>query len=162
MMLEKHWIEVKSLLEGSLSKSEFDSWIHPIRYVSSTPDKLTVSVPTSYNLVWLQENYLNDISQRLNSMSGSVISLDVIVVAPETSDTVAPAHDEPSPALSIQEKVDPFIRDHSILQNYTFNRFIIGDNNALAHAAALKVANTPAPPTTRFFCMVVLALGRLI
>jgi len=159
-MLEKNWNLIKAQLEGSLSKNEFESWIQPIRYVSNTEDRLTVSVPTSYNLVWLQENYLSDISQRLNALSGSVISLDVLVVAPESPDSVAPVHDEPSPAISIQEKVDPFIRDHSLLQNYTFSRFIIGDNNALAHAAALKVANTPGTAYNPLFLYGGVGLGK--
>lgn len=160
MMLEEHWIKVKSQLEGSLPEGDFDSWIRPMQYVSSTPDKLTISVPTGFNLVWLQDNYLKNISQRLNSIAGNTINLDVIVVASKSPNSTTSVADTPLPAISIQEKVDPFIRDHALLQNYTFNRFIIGDNNALAHAAALKVATTPGTAYNPLFLYGGVGLGK--
>jgi chromosomal replication initiator protein len=160
-MLEKHWKDIKDQLETSLSKSEYESWIQPIRYVSSSADKLTVSVPTSYNLVWLQDNYLSSISKKLNTVLESSVTIDIIV-SPDLSTTaeVSTNTEVSTPAISIQEKVDPFIRDHSLLQHYTFNRFVIGDNNALAHAASLKVANTPGTAYNPLFIYGGVGLGK--
>lgn len=144
-MSEQFWDDLKEKLRGSLSANEFDTWIKPIKFISTDSETLTLSVPTAYNLVWLEDNYLKQMSELLNNLAGRLMCLH-IHVAPEPSGTAAAVPQEAQPDIAINaanDRVDPFVRNHSLFPHYTFNRFIVGDNNTLAYAASLKVSNTP-------------------
>jgi len=158
-MYEPCWIELREKLQNTLSVHEFDTWIRPIKYVSGENDALTLSVPTAYNLVWLEDNYLRQMSETLNNLSGRIVRLNVLV-APDSAESSEPGTEEAAPAITASEKTDPFIRDHSLFPNYTFSRFIVGENNSLAHAAALKVANTPGSAYNPLFLYGGVGLGK--
>jgi chromosomal replication initiator protein len=142
-MSEQFWDDLKEKLRSSLSVNEFDTWIKPIKFISADSETLTLSVPTAYNLVWLEDNYVKQMSELLNNLAGRLMRLH-IHVAPELSPAgTAAAHKEAQPAIAVNERVDPFVRNHSLFPHYTFSRFIVGDNNILAYTAAFKVSNTP-------------------
>jgi chromosomal replication initiator protein len=158
-MFEQTWLDLREDLRNSLSVNEFDAWIKPIEFVSADTETLTVSVPTAYNLVWLEDNYLVRMSEGLNTLAGKIVRLNVLV-APKKPAPENAAPEEAVSGITINEKPDPFIRDHALFPNYTFNRFIVGDNNSLANAAALKVANSPGSAYNPLFLYGGVGLGK--
>ena len=59
------WETVKCDLKGLFPEDVFAMWFEPIRCVETTEDSLTLGVPNDFASIWIHDNYLDLISQRL-------------------------------------------------------------------------------------------------
>ncbi len=118
------WQHVRSELEASFPASTFDLWFDPIRAVSRQGTTLFLSAAPSVR-AWVERRY----GDRLLATVGQ-IAPDISAIAFVDTATSAGAT---TPAPSSQ----PLDAGH------TFERFVIGPGNRLAHAAALAVAELP-------------------
>ena len=59
------WETVKCDLKGLFPEDVFAMWFEPIRCVEITADSLTLGVPNDFASIWIHDNYLDLISQRL-------------------------------------------------------------------------------------------------
>jgi chromosomal replication initiator protein len=160
-MSEKILVELKDMLQKALSANEFDTWIKPIQFVNTDDEVLTLSVPTNFFLDFFEKNYLQQVSEKLNNLAGRIMRLNIVVVPSASESGVgSPDIQELLPSIVVHDKIDPFIRNHAIASHYTFDRFVVGDNNALAHAAACKVAKTPGSAYNPLFIYGGVGLGK--
>ena len=126
--LESVWERVLDELSREVSGVSFDTWIKPIKPIEFTETSIRLSVPGSINKSMITTKFRSMIESCVELAAGRPYDLDVIC---EVSD---------QPAVS----ADP-IRDESALNpKYTFENFVVGNNNNLAHAASLAVAEFPA------------------
>ena len=161
-MLEKNWHSLKEEMRTEMPSGDYETWIKPIKFVSGKEDTLVLSVPTNFNQVWLEDNFIAAISARLNNLAGRMVTINVIVsAAPDhakNGDGHAAAGGQT--VISVQDRQNSFIKDHALFPNYTFDRFVVGENNALAHAAALKVASSPGTAYNPLFLYGGVGLGK--
>jgi chromosomal replication initiator protein len=120
------WQGVRQELERSLPASTFDLWLEPLRPVAAHGSSLVLSVPDS-SRAWVERRYAGLIATALRSQQAGLSDVSFV----ET--TAGPAlESEPTGPTSLP--LDP---------SHTFDRFVIGPSNRLAHAAALAVAELP-------------------
>jgi len=160
-MSEKTWAELKHTLQNTLSANEFDTWIKPIQFVSADDESLSLGVPNNFFLDFFEKNYLQRMSDKLNNLAGKIIRLNIVVIPQEsTSKESTPKEKEAPSGIVVNKKADPFIRNHAVAPHYTFERFVVGENNELAHAAAYKVAKTPGSAYNPLFIYGGVGLGK--
>ncbi len=130
------WKRGAEMLRARVNPDLFNMWFAPIKPVELTHDTLVLGIPNHFYEVWLQDNYLGLIREAVAAVSGQTLAVKFMLQPPDAGETAAP------PSLAPREPA----RDESLPalnQRYTFDNFVIGPNNEMAHAAAFSVAQSP-------------------
>ena len=144
------WKEsIKQLREEKLiSSQEFDMWFTNINYVKSSESSIYVSVPSNFYKDQVIQRYLKIIEGKLLELSGRKLKLEFeIIQKDEKINKIEKIKQEiPTPLkenISENQKTTAF-RSHSQLRDdYTFDNFVIGNNNIFAANAAKGIAENP-------------------
>jgi chromosomal replication initiator protein len=153
--LEQIWLRVQSKLEAAVDESTYRVWLAPLRPHELAHGTLTVEAPTR-SCAWVQERF----GRLLQTCAAAVLG-------PKTTVKVTHGPAQPKPARHAHSQADDDRRrnaqpidtlrdtkgdginrallDQETAGNprFSFNHFVIGDSNRLAHAAALTVAELP-------------------
>ena len=127
------WADVTEGLRRSLPPATFDLWLRPVRATAVRGDTLLLSAPETVRR-WVERRYADRVVEAVTEREPAItaISFD------------APAADrEPAAGEPVPTPADPA---------HTFDRFVIGPGNRIAHASALRSPSCPARPTTRSSC----------
>ncbi|HEX8958971.1 MAG TPA: chromosomal replication initiator protein DnaA [Solirubrobacterales bacterium] len=124
--LEAIWRDVRERLRESVPPSTFSLWLEPLRALGARGETLYLSAPEGIR-AWVERRYTALIREALDGAGVALREVSFGAVEPAGADGSAGRTGvaEPNP-------------------NYSFERFVIGEGNRLAHAAALAVAEAPS------------------
>ncbi|MBS0664805.1 MAG: chromosomal replication initiator protein DnaA [Verrucomicrobia bacterium] len=160
------WETVKCDFKELFPEDVFQMWFEPLVCLEATEDSLTLGVPNDFAAIWIHDNYLDLITQRLRLTAGRMVN--VTLRKADASKAPAPAHRpaEASPARNRTParkaaRYDERIPATGTLNpRNTFETFVVGSNNQMAHAAALAVAQAPAQAYNPLFIYGNTGLGK--
>ena len=164
---EVFWKETENIIKNSLSKEEYTMWFNNISYSSSSENNITLSVPSNFFMDQIKHRYLSRISEILEELSGSRISVSFEVIkktAESSKKTVSKSEYQGNNTKNdvlnnITKKITP--KNHPDLrEDYTFENFIIGENNSFAANAAMAIANNPGRAYNPFLIYGGVGLGK--
>jgi chromosomal replication initiator protein len=139
--LERHWPAIQAHLRGAVPDAVHQIWFEPLRPVALEGATLTVSAPAAH-VRWLADRFARVLQTSAAAELGPDASVDIVAAGAGATDRRAsrrPAPGDPGPAAD-----DPAPAPGGDLNSaYTFDQFVIGEGNRLAHAAALAVAEQP-------------------
>jgi chromosomal replication initiator protein len=143
--LEHTWSQIQAELRRSVTDSTYHLWLAPLRARALHGDTLLVGAPDEIR-TWVADRFLRVLQSSAATVLGPATTVEVVAV-----DDPLPAGAEPTAAEAAQAPAAPLRRasqtsaaaDESFNPKYTFDQFVIGDGNRLAHAAALAVAELP-------------------
>jgi chromosomal replication initiator protein len=145
---EQLWQAALGELELSISKANFTTWFKSTFIVSYDGKCVTVGVPNTFTKTWLENKYHKEILKALQNISGGQIK-EVVYKVESQHKTSQPQilKDESdvtfagtsSPSKEVKNEKNGF----GLNDRYTFETFIVGKGNELAHAACLAVAQKP-------------------
>ncbi|HET7177165.1 MAG TPA: chromosomal replication initiator protein DnaA [Solirubrobacterales bacterium] len=124
--LEAIWRDVRERLRESVPPSTFSLWLEPLRALGARGETLYLSAPEGIR-AWVERRYAALIREAL---AGAGVALREVSFG-------AVEHGEEGDSAGRTGAVE-------LNPNYTFERFVIGEGNRLAHAAALAVAEAPS------------------
>jgi len=165
------WETAKSDIRGLFPDDVFKLWFEPITCIESQEDTLTLGVPTDFAAIWINDNYLDLIVQRLRLTAGRAITVKLKKVEVDSNAHGGSAASE-APAPSSRVKAAPARRSpryddrspvsHTGMLNprNTFETFVVGNNNQMAHAASMAVAQAPAQAYNPLFLYGETGLGK--
>lgn len=153
------WKAVLGQIELSLSKANFITWFKNTRIISSQNGLVTIGVPNGFAKEWLENKYNLHILKALKSLDPSVTEMRCIISQERpnipTIDSVktASVSAQPSeaqgfvrkkiiekPAFGAHTTSEPVFHETNLNSRYTFENFIVAENNELARAACYAVS----------------------
>ncbi|MEH7828637.1 chromosomal replication initiator protein DnaA [Gemmobacter denitrificans] len=146
-MTNETWGEIREQLQKRLGKNNYSTWIEPLVFAELTDGVAQFEVPTSFFGDWVRRNYGDHIRKLLISSGLGVERVDFTVnTAPRTA--TKPAVAEPAPAAKAPTRAkamrsraaDEDLPGAPLDARFTFDTFVVGKPNELAHAAARRVA----------------------
>ena len=141
------WKAALGEIQLNISKASFLTWFKDTFIIEQKDDYVSIGVPSNFAKDWLENKYHKTILQALNHLNPNILKVEYIV-AEGNSDlekikkarsSRKKSKEEPilEQQLNFQElSIDP---ETNLNPRYTFETFVVGSNNELAHAAALAV-----------------------
>jgi len=146
------WSRVLALLKDELTEISYNTWIKSIDPVSLTSDTIELGVPTEFNKGILESRYLDLISNAIRQVAKREYSIVITVPSMnQAQKTSSPQKNDGLENESITTILNP---------KYTFDTFVIGNSNRLAHAAAVAVSEAPAKAYNPLFLYGGVGLGK--
>ncbi len=162
----KLWDTVKNDFKALFPDDVFKLWFEPIVCLEATEDALTLGVPNDFAAIWINDNYLEHIVQRLRLTAGRPISVRLRKTGPESRPMTAgpaeatPARTKAAPARRQARHEERTAVNGTLNPRNTFETFVVGPNSQMAHAAALGVAHSPGTAHNPLFLYGCTGLGK--
>ncbi len=156
MNAEQAWQSVLGQLQMEMPRASFDTWVRDTQPLHFENGLMTVGVRNAYARDWLESRLANTISQILSGIADSNVAVRFIVAqAPDDAYLFAePTADSGETGQPVQQ------RNLTLNPRYTFENFVVGAGNRLAHAACLAVAEKPARAYNPLFLYGGVGLGK--
>lgn len=156
--IRENWDQILDIMriEHDISPVAFNTWIKPLTVYSVEGHTITILVNNeleqmcSYIKKKFEQPLKVTISEYFNDVYDIHITTSEELGKIEANQTVEP---EKKPAASI-------ITNKTLNPNYTFDTFVVGKNNELAHATALAVASDPGDYGNPLFIYGGVGLGK--
>jgi chromosomal replication initiator protein len=138
-MTDDVWGQIRQNLLKTVGKNNYTTWIEPLKFSNLKGGVATFHVPTNFMGNWVSRNFGESIIQELTKSGENVSRLEFAVPAAAQGVKPQPKKTKPlSEAASGSAESD--LPGAALDSRYTFDTFVVGKPNELAHAAAKRVA----------------------
>ncbi|HEX5224016.1 MAG TPA: DnaA/Hda family protein, partial [Solirubrobacteraceae bacterium] len=131
--LEHIWLRLSSDLSRTVGEPTYSIWLEPLRPVRIDGTVLVLEAP-AHSLRWLRDRFGSLLARSARELLGPDSGV-TLLAAGDASAAGDPAAAPAAPPLPTSDSLGN--------PKLTFEQFVIGDSNRLAHAAALTVAEMP-------------------
>ena len=164
------WNETLNQLSAELGEEEFSGWFTDIRYLRAGENGITLGFPSGFHRDRVKTHYQNIIKTKLKGLAGKDIDLEFEVVsrtkaektpsAKESQKNPTPLPPE-SPDTGDSQAQKTKKKPHSQMRDdFTFDKYIIGENNNFAANAAIAISRNPGKVYNPFLIYGGVGLGK--
>lgn len=149
--MESFWKEVKSRMKNSLPDHSYRMWIEPIHYTGVDNNVITLSCPNSFSKKRIKDNYLAGLEAEFTTLGCSGVSIeldaggagcsgktkksDTGIISMPVKKRINVPRQMTLPGLKLAHETGRMLK-----KDYTFDHFVVGDNNDFAYSASLSLA----------------------
>ncbi len=143
MTNEELWKAVLGEMELSLTKANFTTWFRNTAILSKDKNAVVVSVPNGFIKEWLENKFNKKILQSVRSLTPEIREIKYMVGRPK-AELVKQDLTNMNLHTELEEKAESdqdkdLDKVTNLNRKYSFESFVVGSNNELAHAAASAV-----------------------
>ena len=152
------WEKLSAALKPQVSADTFKRWFSAVELTKATEDELTFVVPNNIYQFWIESNHMAALQSAITDAVGAPRTVRFLTSAesdgdddfttPEVRKTDGSGH---SRTVGLGLSLNP---------RNTFESFVVGPNNQIAHAACLAVAQAPARTYNPLFIYGGVGLGK--
>lgn len=157
------WQRILDRIRLEVNEQTFKTWFAQTRYVGYASGALTLQGPNQFFVDWLLEHHHDLLHRASREVIGTPTYVKVEVderPRPQFVAEVRPTPSESTAAYSPPSTPRLRPRDAGLNPRYTFQNFVVGENNHLASAACLAVADQLAQAYNPLFLYGGVGLGK--
>ena len=152
MKADQAWRAAVGQLQMEMPKAAFDTWVRDTEFITYEDGSFIIGVENAYARDWLQNRLSSSVSRILAGMMNRTVEVNFIVWQ---------GSEEPAESQeAIIDEIHPLEENSALNKRYTFDSFVVGASNRLAHAASLAVAERPAQAYNPLFLYGGVGLGK--
>ncbi len=156
MNIEQAWKSVLGQLQMDMPRASFETWVRDTYPLSYQNGILTVGTPNAYARDWLEARLTSTVNRLLIGILNAYVQVRFVVApSPKTEIEALPAEE-----TAREEEKAPRQAHPRLNARYTFETFVVGSGNRLAHAACIAVAERPARAYNPLFLYGGVGLGK--
>jgi chromosomal replication initiator protein len=157
----KLWQKLSVALKPQVSADTFKRWFSAVELIEATDNSLTFRVPNNIYQFWIESNHMSALQAAVITAFGGPRAVKFSLPSESSGDIAA------DDAAALKEMAPELVRDTkaagSVLglnPRNTFESFVVGPNNEIAHAASLAVGQSPARSYNPLFIYGGVGLGK--
>ena len=172
------WESVNQELKNLFPQDLYDMWFEELKCTQESDAKLVLTAPNEFNAIWIENNYLDIISQQARSFAGTAVTVVVEVAKEQTAELDLAGNDSSSHSVNrlnsqtqdarearsadaVSNRVEVSQTRRTFLNpGNTFDNLVVGAGNQLSHAASMAVANAPGRAYNPLFVYGETGLGK--
>lgn len=159
-IIKKNWNEIleKIKIEHDISKPAFETWLQPLTVHSMSGNIVYICIPENLESVieYVTKKYKLPIQVTISEFIDQPVDVEIININ-DASVIEDSSKDSSTKTLKSNDE-NPY--NESLNSRYTFETFVVGKNNDLAHATALAVAEDPGSYGNPLFIYGDVGLGK--
>ena len=169
-VLASQWAQVRGRLRSEFGEATFRSWLKPLTLVGQQDTAINIAVKTRFMRDWISQHYAERIRALWQAANPAIRSIELVVDGSRPQAMKAqslpidrPAGATPRAEPSRSEATNGFSPEEvsaPLDPRFTFENFVVGKSNELAHAAAQRVAEARAVPFNPLFLYGGVGLGK--
>jgi chromosomal replication initiator protein len=142
MAIEKEELiaKIKELLQPEVTKISYDTWIMPLDIRSIDGNHIVFTANSEFQKDFIENKYKSLIFNTLRYITNKDWTFSVVDLTKEEKDDSKDIISNTSNSSPAEIEMNK----STLNPKYTFETFVVGNNNRFAHAAALAVGNEPA------------------
>jgi chromosomal replication initiator protein len=158
MLSQRTWEAALGALQVEVPKADFAAWFRDARFIRAGSREIVVAVPTVFAKEIVTRRYREMVARAVSTAHGGDVDVTFVVqAAPPEQPPPWLADEPPTRAAPVAAGAPPSVR---LNPRYTFDRFMVGSSNRLAHAAALRVSERPGDVYNPLFLYSGVGLGK--
>jgi chromosomal replication initiator protein len=161
---QKLWQAVLGELQLQMTRATFDTWLRGSQVIAFDDGALVVHVRHAYAVDWLENRLLPVVRRTLQRHAGPGVDIVFTARSPEPEENLVLVPETLADSYAASEAVKlPKSNGRpsgTFNPRYTFDTFVVGASNRLAHAASLAVAENPAHAYNPLFIYGGVGLGK--
>jgi chromosomal replication initiator protein len=159
------WQNTLGELQLQMRPEDFRTWFRNTHLLAYDGDRCIVGTENPFNVEWLSSKCTGLVSRTLQSIIGNPVNVEFVVGRPEPPSPAPPPlrlSPPPSRRAGRTNRRSQPLEDEgpAISPRYTFDTFVVGSNNGLAHAASISVAERPGQVHNPLFIYGGVGLGK--
>ncbi len=166
MNADQAWQSVLGQLQLDMPRASFETWVRDTRPVAYDNRTLTIGVRNAYARDWLESRLASTVNRLLIGIMDSNVSVSFAVSQGNDNESQSDPepfdHTQGRLVMDSTEIISPESRSRnpSLNPRYTFDTYVVGSGNRLAHAACMAVAEKPARAYNPLFVYGGVGLGK--
>jgi len=154
MNADQAWQAARGQLQTEMPKAAFDTWVRGAEFAAYEDGSFIISVSNAYARDWLQSRLSSTVTRLLTGIMNRTVQVSFVVWQNGNKPV-----EEPQQSADYEDLACPTLNP-SINARYSFDNFVVGASNRLAHAASLAVAEKPAQAYNPLFLYGGVGLGK--
>ena len=158
MKAEQAWRAALGQLQMEMPKAAYETWVAGTEFITYEDGSFIIGVQNAYARDWLESRLVSTVKRKLDGLMNRTVAVRFVVWQnPPESEIAAPRIDLlPEQNEQDSQPSNPLTKN----QKYTFDNFVVGTSNRLAHAASIAVAENPAHSYNPLFLYGGVGLGK--
>ena len=164
---EGFWKETLIQLRNDLGEEAFSGWFSEMKYLRAGKDSIVIGIPSTFHRDKVKSLYQSAINSKLKELSGGEIAIEFEIIGKTTKKEAPPpqlseksADSATETAVETQKSKKKREKHPHLLEDYTFDRYVKGENNHFAVNAATAISKNPGRAYNPFLIYGGVGLGK--
>jgi chromosomal replication initiator protein len=147
---EVFWKETLKQIRQKLGEQEFCVWFNNLEYIKADETGVSIAVPSKFYRDQFRMRYQSCLEETLKDLTGKDLAVLFEVIPRKMADLGLDQNGKPDKAVqsspgpvNFPKRPEKKSRHPQLREDYTFDNYVIGENNNFAANAAIAISRNP-------------------